>query len=272
MSDSALAGGLQEGKETMMRSMQKEMGILVTFICLLLVQVQARADVQAKDDQLLALGSEKLAHAKVGDQVALKVQNSVATLEGSVDSVGLRERAGKEVSKVNGIVGVTNNLQVITAGRTDDKIAEAAVHAIRMYPYYTIFDNVELEAQSGRIRLTGAVVQPWRREDIGRAVSLVSGVTDVTNDIEVLPLSPFDDEIRMRVARAIYRNGNLIRYGNQANPSIHVVVKNGNVTLAGVVNNEVDKAIAGQAARFADVYLGLDNNLVVETAAARKKP
>ena len=99
---------------------------------------------------------------------------------------------------------------------------------------------------------------------------MVPGVREVENDVEVLPLSPFDDEVRMRIARAIFRDPSLFRYMMQANPSIHIVVKNGNVVLTGVVANELDRMLAEREARFAATYLGLSNKLVVETAMVRK--
>ncbi len=255
-----------------MRAWNKELGFAAVLICIALIPLPARADVVAGDEHLQAMGIERLARAKIGSQVSLKVENSVATLEGSVESAGLRDRAGREVAKVKGIDRVTNNLQVDAAGQSDDKILIAAGRAIRSYAYYTIFDQVDLESHSGHVTLAGAVTQPWRRGEIESLISMVPGVKEVENNIEVLPLSPYDDEVRMRIARAIYGDSNLLRYGIQANPPIHIIVKNGNVTLTGVVANQIDRMLAERAARFAAVYMGLNNNLVVETAMTRKIP
>jgi len=152
---------------------------------------------------------------------------------------------------------------------TDDKILLEAGRQIRRYAFYSIFDNVLLEARDGRVVVSGEVMHPWRSKDIERIVLRISGVRSVENRLEVLPLSPFDDEIRYRVARAIYKDPGLQRYGIQANPPIHIVVRNGNVTLTGVVHTLLEKALAERAARFAATYFGLENKLLVETEMRR---
>lgn len=232
----------------------------------------ALADTGSRDAQLRALAQEKLGHAKLVDKVDLKVDNAAATLSGTVDSIGLKERASREISKVPGIHSVTNNLQVADSVGGDDKLLRRIVHEIRLYPYYTIFDNIEASADGGRVMITGQVLQPWRKTDIERIVSMVQGVKEIENDLEVLPLSPFDSALRQRIARAIYGNPMFSRYAIQALPPIHIIVKNGNVTLVGYVLNEVEKATAYRAARFAATYFGLNNQLVVETAQAKAKP
>jgi hyperosmotically inducible periplasmic protein len=232
----------------------------------------AWADVSPADKRLLEQGQEKLSRARLGDRVTLLVEGANATLSGTVASVGLKTKAQKEVEKVGGIRGVTNNLRVDANGRSDDAVLGEAIHQIRMYSFYTIFDNVELGVEGGRLKLRGQVTQPWRRKDIENIVSLVAGVKEVENDLEVLPVSPFDDEIRLRVARAIYCDPMLFRYGMRADPTIHVVVQNGRVALTGVVATAMDKVLAEKAARFAATYFELDNRLVVETAMAKAKP
>ena len=248
--------------------------VALSVMLILLVQawgvVCASADTGSRDAQMLAIGQDKLSHAKVGDKVNLKVENAAATLSGTVDSIGLKERATREISKVPGIVTVINDLQVADAAGGDDKLLGRIAHEIRLYPWYTIFDNIEASAEGGKVKLMGQVMQPWRKTDIGRIVAAVPGVKSLENQLEVLPLSPFDNQLRYRIAAAIYRDPLLVRYSIQALPPIHIIVKNGNVTLTGVVHDQVEKAIAFRAARFAATYLDLDNQLVVETAQAKK--
>lgn len=232
----------------------------------------ALADTGSRDAQLLALGQEKLAHAKVGEKVELRVANAAATLSGTVDSVALKERASREIMKVPGIVTVVNNLQVAAAAGGDDKLLGRIAHEIRLYSYYTIFDNIEASSDGGKVQLKGQVLEPWRKTDIGRIVAQTPGVNEVENDLEVLPLSPFDSELRRRIAGAIYRDPILFRYAIQALPPIHIIVKNGNVTLVGYVHDEVEKATASRAARFAATYFDLNNQLQVETALAKTNP
>jgi hyperosmotically inducible protein len=248
--------------------------LLLSIGLILLVQAWgilcASADTGSRDARLLAIGQEKLSHVRVGDKVDLKVENAAATLSGEVASIGLKERATREISKVPGIVSVINNLQVADAAGGDDKLLNRVGHEIRLDPWYTIFDNIEASAEGGTVRLTGQVTEPWRKTDIGRIVAAVPGVKGLENDLEVLPLSPFDNQLRSRIAAAIYRDPLLNRYANQALPPIHIIVKNGNVTLTGVVHDPVEKAAAFRAARFAATYLDLNNQLVVETAQAKK--
>ncbi len=229
----------------------------------------APPDTASRDSQLLTQAQQKLAHAKVGDKVELKVDNSAATLSGTVDSIAAKERASKEVLKVPGIVTVINNLQVAETAGGDDKLLGRVAHEIRLYPYYSIFDNVEASSDGGRVKITGQVVQPWQKNDIGRIVAAVPGVKQVENDLEVLPFSPFDDQLRLRIASSIYRDPVLSRYSIQALPPIHIIVKNGNVTLVGYVHDDVEKSAAFRDARFAATYFNLDNQLVVETAQAK---
>jgi len=223
------------------------------------------------DARIQAVAQDKLFHARVGDNVAVRVEEGVATLDGAVDSIGQKERAVKEVWKVGGVTQITDKLRVEAAGADDNLILNEASRRIRRYAFYSIFDNVELLSKDGMVVLKGQVTQPWRRADIARLVEMVPGVRGLENSLEVLPVSPFDDQIRLRVARAIYREPGLSRYGIQANPPIHIVVKNGNVMLTGVVNNAVEKALAERAARFAATYFGLENKLLVETEMNRAR-
>ncbi len=229
-------------------------------------------DTGSRDAQLQAQAQQKLEHAKLGKDVVLKVDNSAATLSGTVDSVAAKERATKEVMKVHGIVTVVNDLQIANADGGDNKLLERIRHQILIYPYYTIFDYVEAASNGGMVKLTGDVVWPWQKSDIGGIVAGITGVKQVENDIEVLPLSPMDNELRERIALAIYRDPILSRYGIQALPPIHVIVNNGNVKLLGYVHDDVEKSAAFRDARFAATFFDLDNQLVVETAQAKAKP
>jgi hyperosmotically inducible protein len=117
----------------------------------------------------------------------------------------------------------------------------------------------------GNLELLGQVSQPYKKADLQRIVQRVPGVTSVTNEVEVLPLSFNDDNLRLRIARAIYREPALSRYAIQPVPPIHIIVKNGHVTLEGVVNNELEKNVAAMRASSAGLSFGpVQNNLRVE--------
>jgi hyperosmotically inducible protein len=153
---------------------------------------------------------------------------------------------------------------------SDSEIAAKVAHEIRMYPRYTIWDNVNLQVRDGNVELLGQVSQPFKKKDMERLAQSVQGVTGVTNQLEVLPASFFDDELRIRVARAIYSDPALSRYAIQAVPPIHVIVDRGHVSLEGVVNSELEKTVAGMRASTAGLSLGaVTNNLRVENRSSR---
>jgi len=131
-------------------------------------------------------------------------------------------------------------------------------------PYYTIFDFLAFRIEpGGTVRLLGQVVRPTLKSDAERRLKGIEGIDQVINDIEVLPVSPSDERIRIAVARNIYRSDALDRYGFQVQPSIHIIVKQGRVTLEGVVDNESDKTIAGLKAREVGGVFDVKNNLTV---------
>src|SRR5437899_3868678 len=153
---------------------------------------------------------------------------------------------------------------------TDSQIAAKAAHEIRMYSRYTIWDNLNVRVHDGNLELTGQVSQPYKKQDLQRIVQSVPGVTSVTNAVEVLP-SFNDDNLRLRIARSIYRDPALSRYAIQAVPPINIIVKNLHVTLEGVVNNDVEKNVAAMRAATAGLSFGpVQNNLRVENPKSKK--
>jgi hyperosmotically inducible protein len=131
-------------------------------------------------------------------------------------------------------------------------------------PFYSVFDNLAFRYEEGVVTLYGQVSRPTLRKDAERVVERVAGVDQVINKIEVLPLSNFDDRIRVAVFRAIYRQPGLDRLALQAVPPIHIIVKNGNVTLEGVVPNRGDATRAFIAANGVPNVFSVTNNLRVE--------
>ncbi|HZV58813.1 MAG TPA: BON domain-containing protein [Candidatus Eremiobacteraceae bacterium] len=136
-------------------------------------------------------------------------------------------------------------------------------HQLVMLPYYSVFDNLTYSVEGDKVTLSGQVVRPTLKSDAESAVKSIEGVGRVVNNIEVLPVSPMDDEIRRAVYRSIYGEPALQRYSLQAVPSIHIIVKNGNVTLEGVADSEADKNLAYMRASGVPNVFGVKNNLVV---------
>jgi hyperosmotically inducible protein len=142
-------------------------------------------------------------------------------------------------------------------------LAEKVRHELVMLPYYTLFDDLSFKVDGGTVTLSGDVVNPVLKSDAGRVVKRIEGVTQVVNNIKVLPLSPFDNRIRMAEYRAIFGYAGLYRYAMGAMPSIHIIVDNGHVTLEGVVANQADKNIAGIRANGVFGVFSVTNNLQV---------
>jgi osmotically-inducible protein OsmY len=134
-------------------------------------------------------------------------------------------------------------------------------HELVMLPYYGVFDNLAYRVDGSKVTLFGQVREPKLKSDAEKAVKGIEGVSAVDNQIEVMPLSGNDDGTRVAVYRAIYSKPSLQRYQMGAVPPIHIIVKNGDVTLEGVVANEMDKNVAGIAANGVGGVHKVTNNL-----------
>jgi hyperosmotically inducible protein len=144
------------------------------------------------------------------------------------------------------------------------RIEREVRHELLMLPYYGVFDDLKYRVDGGTVTLLGYVTRPTLKDDAERAVKRIEGVEQVRNEIEVLPVSPEDDRIRVAEYRAIYGDPALNRYALQAVPPIHIIVKNGNVTLEGVVANEMDRNLAEIRAKSAPGVFSVTNHLRVE--------
>ncbi len=149
-----------------------------------------------------------------------------------------------------------------------DRIIKEVRHELVMLPYYGVFDNLAYKVDAdGTVTLLGEVSPvrgPVLKSDAERAVKRIEGVEKVVNNIEVLPLSPNDDRIRRAAYRAIYSNSVLSQYQLRAVPPIHIIVKNGNITLEGAVARQMDKNVAGIQANGVSGAFSVTNNLIVE--------
>jgi hyperosmotically inducible protein len=136
------------------------------------------------------------------------------------------------------------------AGRKDRQVLKGVAASVERYTQFTIFDDVSANVKDGVVTLTGKVTMPYKREDLDRRIARVDGVRSVRDDITVLPVSMFDNELRYTIARKIYGNSNFWNYAIMPNPPIHIVVERGRVTLTGVVGSEVDRMLARSLASF----------------------
>jgi hyperosmotically inducible periplasmic protein len=145
----------------------------------------------------------------------------------------------------------------------EDRITREVRHELVTLPYYGVFDNMAYRVDNGVVTLFGEVTRPTLKSDAERAVKGIEGVSQVVNNIEVLPVSTMDDQIRLAVYRAIYGSSSLERYALQAVPPIHIIVKNGNVTLEGVVATKGDAEAAAIRAKTVPGVFSVDSHLRV---------
>jgi len=147
--------------------------------------------------------------------------------------------------------------------RSLERIQKEVRHELVMLPYLDVFDNLAFKVDGSTVTLLGQVTRPTLKSDAENVVKKIEGVEKVDNQIEVLPPSPMDDQLRRRLYRAIYGYPNLQKYALGVQQPIRIIVKNGNVTLEGVVDNEGDKNVAGIRAKGVSGIFTVTNNLQV---------
>ena len=143
------------------------------------------------------------------------------------------------------------------------RIAKEVRHELLMLPYFGVFDNIEYKVDGNTVTLLGSVTRPTLKSDAGNVVKHIEGVSQVANNIDVLPPSPMDDRLRLELFRAIYGYPSLQKYDLGVQKPIRIIVKSGHVTLEGVVDNESDKNLAGIRANGVSGIFGVTNNLRV---------
>ncbi len=178
---------------------------------------------------------------------------------------GTQASDNSPVITVPGPVVADYGKKVTGGSSVEDKIAREVRHELLMLPYYSLFDNLGYTVQGRTVTLTGALTSQHAvtKKDAEIAVKQIEGVEKVVNNIQVLPPSGVDDRIRKRTYDALVRTSGLSRYFWEAAPSIHIIVQNGRVTLAGFVLNEADKNMAGIAAKTVPGVFEVTNNLRV---------
>jgi hyperosmotically inducible periplasmic protein len=152
--------------------------------------------------------------------------------------------------------GTTTNPKALT-------LSDQVHHELVMLPWYGAFDNLQYQVNGTEVTLSGQVISEHAttKDDAGKFVNSIPGVTKVVNNIEVLPPSPFDNQIRRAEYRAVFSHADLGRYTMGAIPQVHIIVKNGHVSLQGVVMNQMDKNVAGIVANSVPGVFSVENNL-----------
>lgn len=158
----------------------------------------------------------------------------------------------------------------LVAAQSQEVSADAAWKAEKVrkeivtLPFYSMFDHLTIAVDGDRVTLDGSVYRPSMRKSVERVAARVEGVNEVVNNVAIQPTSFYDDRLRIALARSLYSNAVLNRYGIQSVPPIHIIVRNGDVTLEGVVNREMEKNVAGVIANGVTGVFSVQNNLRVE--------
>ena len=147
--------------------------------------------------------------------------------------------------------------------RAEERIQREVRHEILMLPYFDVFDNITYKVEGYKVTLLGHVTRPTLKKDVENVVKKIEGVEQVDNQIEVLPVSTMDEQLRVALYRAIYGFSSLERYAMPVVKPIRIIVKNGNVTLEGVVDNEADKNLANMRANGVSGVFSVTNHLEV---------
>jgi hyperosmotically inducible periplasmic protein len=165
------------------------------------------------------------------------------------------------------VMAFTFGVSSVRAGNTTtpnvSAIANQVQHNLAMLPWYGVFDHVDYMVNGTEVILNGQVISEHAttKDDAGKFVTSIPGVTKVVNNIEVLPPSPFDNQIRRAEYRTVFSQADLGRYTMGAIPQVHIIVKNGHVSLEGVVMNQMDKNVAGIVANTVPGVFSVENNL-----------
>jgi hyperosmotically inducible protein len=177
----------------------------------------------------------------------------------------MTSRLGIAVATLLFIITLSAVAQNATSGKSQDRIVKEVRHELLMLPYFGVFDNIAFKVDGGTVTLLGQVVRPSLKSDAENAVKHIEGVDRVDNQIEVLPPSPMDDQIRIAEFRAIYQYPSLQKYELGVQKPIRIIVKGGRVTLEGVVDSETDKNLVNVRANSVPNVFGVTNNLKVQS-------
>jgi osmotically-inducible protein OsmY len=251
-----------------MATMKKQGFALMTIMALLvLLSMTAMAATGRYDQQIQQAVSQKIHDAKQLQNVNSSVEDGIVTLKGTVALYQDKLDAAKKIKKLTNVTGVRNDIMVageaVPDGQLQQKLAKKLAYD-RVGYYDNAFNYLALDVKDGVVTVNGDTMNDVAKDSALAIVARTPGVKDVVNDVTVLPVSNFDDSIRVRTARAIYRDSVLGRYASDPVHPIRIVVDNGHVTLYGTVESAMDKTIAGIRANSVPGAFSVENKLVVD--------
>jgi hyperosmotically inducible periplasmic protein len=247
------------------RTMRKTLLLVVTVLFAMSVWAQSGAVGTGRYDQQIQQDATKVLQSKdKWKGITASTDDAIVTLEGSVKLLIDKLDAGKKADKIEHVQGVRNQVQV-EGNVPDEQLRQQLGDKLRYdrIGYGIAFNAISLGVQNGVVTLGGDVRDYPARDSALAIAETTSGVKEVVDNINVLPTSTFDDDIRLRVARAIYGNSTLSKYALDPQKPIRIVVDNGHVTLYGVVDSAMDKQIAEQQAKSVPNVFSVDDKLMV---------
>ncbi len=206
----------------------------------------------------------KLKEEKLDEEVSeVLVKDSVVTLRGKPKNAYSKMKAIEAALSVEGVADVESELEVAEPESVEE-LREDLVNRVLTYPHYTVFDDVTFMLEDeGAVTIGGYVTMPFKKEELEERVGKVRGVRELKSQIQVLPASPSDDQLRENLFQRIYGSELFVGYAQQAHPPIHIIVERGNVTLTGAVRSNVEKRQAESIVRSTFGVLQVTNRLAV---------
>jgi len=239
----------------------------VIMALLVLLSMTAMASTGRYDQQIQQTVSHKLHDAKQLQSVNSSVEDGIVTLTGTVSLYQDKLDAAKKTKKLANVTGVRNDIAVAGESVPDAQLQQKLAKKLaydRVGYYDNAFNYLALSVKDGVATINGDTLNDVAKDSALAIVARTPGVKDVVNEVTVLPVSLFDDSIRVRTARAIYRDSVLGRYATDPVHPIRIVVDNGHVTLFGTVESAMDKTIAGMRASAVPGAFSVENKLVVD--------
>ena len=235
--------------------------VAMTAGMLALTLVATGAAANDTDDALRQAVERRLAdEAAVADRVEVTVSNGEVTLAGTLATLWDKEWAIERARETDGVVDVMSDL-LIGMPETDKELGNAVGQAIVRYPYYSVFDYLDVTVEDGVVTLRGDVTaRPDKPADLYERIAKVRGVQAIVDEIEVLSPGIHDEQLRHRIARALFGHPQFDRYLGLA-PRMSIIVRNGYVTLKGVVFDQADRILAESIARRAFGVVRVINEL-----------
>lgn len=246
--------------------MQNRMFAATTAALLVLLSMTALAATGRSDRQIQQAVSVKMHDTKQLQNVGASVEDGIVTLTGTVDLFQDKLDAAKKVKKIANVSGVRNQIAVagenVPDGQLQQKLAKKLAYD-RVGYFDNAFNYLAIGVKNGVVTVAGETMTDVARDSALAIVQRMPGVKDVVSEVKVLPVSIFDDDLRIRTARAIYRDSVLGRYATDPVDPIRIVVENGHVTLYGTVQSEMDKNVAGLRASGVFGAFSVANKLAV---------